>query len=421
MGNDLTPENEVVTKVSFWCSDLYKKTFAEFKALFSTISPRATTLELTGNELYLKRGELAAVLALTPANITYLNLGGNSLYKNTTTVLAAVFKTLPPTLLSLNLEYNGLGNKISTELATALSEIQGNVTTLILANNKLDLLKGGLKAVLSAIPKSISTLDIGGNDLHKVDNLATVLAAIPPEVTTLDLSNNALFKMSTLDLASAIQSISKGITHLKLGKNNLYLKSSADLTTLCSAIPEHVKKLDLSFNDFSKKNTKDLAIVLAGIPAHITEITLSLSDIDQRSHEDLISLGRALPHVLKIQVLGKDNNPAAHNSVDVLRNHIGEWFIESYKRLINVESISYFLNELALEVLSNLVDAHELKSFLQYRLKPYAKNNIGPAIERMKPLDNDHSSYNSSFFPQPSLEEEEVTQKLVTQALPQYS
>jgi|GEM_PF-6489414 len=125
------------------------RSIEEFEAIMISILNHTTTLNLAGNGLYTK-------LKMQETE------SGASVYP-----LSEFLASIPPFINHLSLASNGLGSRPS-ELARALGKLSNTLLTVDLSDNRLDKMpKAGFQSVLSAIPKSVTQVDLSGHAFSK--------------------------------------------------------------------------------------------------------------------------------------------------------------------------------------------------------------------------------------------------------------
>ncbi len=114
---------------------------------------------------------------------------------------------------------------------------------------------------------------------------------------------------------------------------NLECAANNALANALSSIPQDVTAFDLSKHDLGSYSGAAVAIAFAAIPANINEITLSLGDIKDRTENELRALGKALPYVIKINLVDSHDNPVKHPKSKVINRAIGHAISDIYKVL----------------------------------------------------------------------------------------
>ena len=107
-------------------------------------------------------------------------------------------------------------------------------------------------------------------------------------------------------------------------------------------------------------------------------ITLTEEDIATRSTEELIALGKALPHVMTIQVINFTGKPSIHESVDMLKKHTGGW-VKKAHNILSAVPFPAVLTNLILEM-STDVKANEISAFL-HPVKEETKARVLTSLE----------------------------------------
>jgi hypothetical protein len=331
-------------------------------ALFAALPRDLINLTLQFNKLGSRADtDFSVTFAALPPNLRTLNLAHNNLGAFE---LKDAFSTLPLHLRELELSNNYFGNGPETDLAIAC--IPTSVSKLNLSNNELSIKSmEELINFLAAIPEGVRFLDLAGNSLGEIPSihLAAAVAALPPNVTWLNFSDNSLASPN-FDLSLVCAAFPRTISYLGLASNNLGHKKASELVSAFSAFKPGIKSLDISLNDLHKITSSKLALAFASLTDSIKEITLHYKDIANRSNKRLTALGRALPHLFHIKILGAKltmysdwGNPIVFddNRVDLIKKHMGGWVIEGCKQLLelkNIKGYPQFTNDLVLEILS---------------------------------------------------------------------
>jgi hypothetical protein len=214
--------------------------------------------------------------------------------------------------------------------------------------------------------------------LNNLKNLIAVefsasFAAVSEQFTTLELGYDQLNNKTGQELFVAFSNIPENVKILNLSYNLLGKKTAADLALAFSGIPKHIIKLHLENNGFSNLTIVELTFALKGLPENVKEVSFSLSDINQRTNAEIIELGRALPFVMKINVVDARDNPVHNHLINLLRKHIGGWLIEAYRQVSKIKNEQSMLQfpkaiPIAFEVMSSFVGlTPDLTSFIASR------------------------------------------------------
>jgi Leucine-rich repeat (LRR) protein len=277
---DVIPEN--VTTLNLSRNYLCLMSEAQLRVLKDVIPESVTTLNLSGNNLYLMSEEQLRVLkGLIPKNVTTLDLSGNG-FCQMGEVLRPLKDTIPENVTTLNLSGNNLSQMSEAQLRSLKDVIPENVTTLDLSEIYLySMREVQLRALKDAIPENVTTLNLSKNHLYRMSEaqLRALKDVIPENVTTLNLSGNGFCRMSEVQLRVLKDAIPENVTTLDLSKNHLFKMLVSQLRSLKDAIPENVTTLDLSGNNLNLMSAQNLRIMLESIPAHVTSINLQKNDL----------------------------------------------------------------------------------------------------------------------------------------------
>jgi hypothetical protein len=179
--------------------------------------------------------------------------------------LELAFKAIPTSVTTLNLSGNDLYNKTGAELELAFKAIPTSVTTLDLGWNHFgDTTVAELKLAFEAIPTSVTTLDLRMNylDLKAVAELAQAFAAIPVSVTTLDLSSNFLNRKTQAELAKAFAAIPVTVGYLENNDIPMAVFESFEHPISWMAKAKRLLELDRTSIEVSEHRTDALNLLL---------------------------------------------------------------------------------------------------------------------------------------------------------------
>lgn len=207
-------------------------------------------------------GYKAIAAAIKNTSIETLNLCNSML---TLEVLEVLSKSLPLSIKTLDLSSNALENAGATLLAEALPKYELERLFLTDCGIKAD----GAKAIVSALPKSISMLDLGRNDIGDIgaECVAAILAQYTftvlkidhchitktgaimianalseSHITFLDIEANPMGDEGMMAIAAALP-LSKHLHELRFGKNH----STEDVSALIKTIPQsYIWKLEFT-------------------------------------------------------------------------------------------------------------------------------------------------------------------------------
>lgn len=328
-----------VANLTLSCNKLNNKSAEDLAKTFLAIPRGVSTLNLSLNELAKNKSadDLAKIFLAIPRGVTTLDLSGSPLNEFSGDDLAKVFAAIPDGVTTLHLRGHGLGDRSSDYLTNFFSSIPRSVTTLDLSTNFLltsAISSNDMAEAFMLLPNRLTTINLGSNCgacRQAADYLIKIITAIPTSVTTLDLSNTIAFYRPKSELIKVFSAIPVNVTTLNLRANSLhklaYHSSGDTLAKVFMAMPRNVTTLDLSCNAPDDNADDYLAKVFAAIPEHINTIILSKKqDIEKLSEKNIISLGKALPHVIKIHVVDESHiTRINHPYVNEMNKHIGGW------------------------------------------------------------------------------------------------
>lgn len=184
-----------------------------------------------------------------------------------------------------------------------------------------------MTTVPTATPPSITRLDLSNNvfDGMPTEEVIDALNSLPHTVACLDLINSRFQKRTSDEVAKIFAAIPASVTELRLDGICFCCKTITELAKRLATIPACLTRLYLTGNRLFCATVPEIAKVLAHIPENIREITLAISDIENRSEEELITLGQALPFVIKVHAIGPSISPVVvdHPKLNLLNAHVG--------------------------------------------------------------------------------------------------
>lgn len=151
--------------------------------------------------------ELVELIKLWPQTLKVFDLGDNQFSQRTPEDFEAIFTISPSEATILDLSWNDFEKVSADNASKIMASIPPNFNTLIYtvqvslyfssASFKNNYPPLALKKVLTAIPKSITTLDLKSSDIHHLPtNYLSQLEGSLPSVTTFCLNADTINKMS---------------------------------------------------------------------------------------------------------------------------------------------------------------------------------------------------------------------------------
>ena len=341
----------------FLFNRLGRRSDIELAILFAALPTHATSLDLSGSELYIKTGaELASAFAALPTHITSIELSANSLYAKPGVELASAFAALPSHVTSIDLSINDFHLQTGAQLAIAFTALPTHIISINLSENAFYKKSAAQLAIaFTALPTHIRSVNLSGNKLHtkSPNELAIIFAALGAHVITIDLSHNGLGKKTATELAIAFAPFQDHITSINLAHNKFNRRTRAEVEIIFKALPSQltsinlsgnsltgaqfestmkalpislisinlsnfnpndnirdtefkpifealppqVASVNLSMNELGRKSGAELAIAFKALPSHVTSLDLSLNQFDELSLMDLQNLENTLPHI----------------------------------------------------------------------------------------------------------------------------
>ena len=189
----------------------------------------------------------------------------------------------PDLHIGLNLKDKGINVEEAKDLAAVLPHCK--VTALNLAHNNFG--KEGAKAIVAALPPSITHLDLSGDNLGD-EGAKAIAAALPPSMTHLDLSKNNIGVEGAEAIAAALP---PSMTHLDLSKNRIGNAGGKAIAKAAAHPQSELSDLDLSINDISE--VEDIAAALRESNNQLTNLNLAENGLGPNG---AAVLAASLPH-----------------------------------------------------------------------------------------------------------------------------
>ncbi|KAM9834904.1 uncharacterized protein ACBT44_014800 isoform 1-T1 [Syngnathus typhle] len=230
-------------------------------------------------------------------------LWGCQLSKKSCEALASVL-TSSRTLRHLDLSFNDLNNDGLEALAAELAKPQCTLQVLRLWNCKL--IKKSCEALASVLSSSrtLRELDLSWNDLHDhgLEALAAGLAKPQCTLQVLELQSCKLSKKSCEALASVLSS-SRTLSHLDLNGNDLCDDGLEALAAGLAKPQCTLQVLGLVRCKIGTRGCVSLAKALRSNPSHLQQLNLGGNRIGEEGKQALEEVQMDSPCSLKIQVV----------------------------------------------------------------------------------------------------------------------
>ena len=298
------PKSE--TSLRFARDTLRGKTATELQPLFKALPTQVTEVDLSSNRLA-QVEDLEQAIASLPRQVSILDLSDNGLA--TVAELEQgirVMSAIPDTVCSINLSHNGLSRLGLDEVRRFFEAIKPSIQSIHLKGEQLGQKGFHLASFLKLLPQSLTSLDIGFNDLGEmnVDHFIAALKAIPEGVKLLDLKGHFPLRFKRQELVKIMQNLPRHIHSLDVSGNHLsHIYSVDELQLIIEAIPDHLKSLDLRYNALGNQASNDLKKVFKTFPDTLRSVNLRSNGFDTKSKEDLNSIYNNLPKYVHLNAI----------------------------------------------------------------------------------------------------------------------
>ncbi|XP_072894820.1 NACHT, LRR and PYD domains-containing protein 3-like isoform X2 [Hemitrygon akajei] len=293
------------------------------KHLMSAIieNPSLTELELGYNSLGDPGAkQLFAALKSPECKIKEVRLKNNRLTSSCAEDLALTLRT-NRSLTELDLGGNELGDSGVHLLCTSLMEPECKIQTLRLNNNGLTASCAESLAEVFHRNNSLKELDLGHNELGDlgIKRLSSALRESDCPVQDLRVNDNGLTASCSEDLASALRT-TPSLTRLEVGNNNL---GDSGVKTLSTALKDpncKMQKLCLSKNGLTADCARDLTSIVAANPT-LTELDLDQNHLGDSGVEVLSEALRKSN--CNVQELSLNDNSLTASAAEHLASALG--------------------------------------------------------------------------------------------------
>ena len=201
--------------------------------------------------------------------------------------------------------FRGVNEDILVSLFKKIAEDLPLLRVMNLSGNRLDELDyASLRAIVAAIPPQITKLDLSGNFLNDIPDVAVAVSAMPSSVKHINLSRNNLGQLPPVALFQLLSSFTDGVESIDLSNNALH--NAINLKMALNSITPGINHVNLSGNNLGKMNPQALAKAFAALPSNVTSVDLSDNDFNCMSGADAAMVLAALPKTVTTVAFGGD-------------------------------------------------------------------------------------------------------------------